>query len=179
MEGVEKKRQQEMKDLEDKRQKEREEDKSERKANVDKIKEGVKNEMLDVIKPWQERTVRVEESTAQMGVRVEELMVQVRELREQLATKEERQQSYAAVARRRSVGGAGTGVLTGANAAPIGRNTSEVEVVQDVGEVDGVQEMEGQGEEREERQRVRSLLAYAKKVVGLKPISKIHVEYST
>ena len=145
---------------EERRLKERQEDKEERISAVKEIREGVQKEMIEVMRPWQERTVRVEESTAAMGEEVRRLAEEMRTMKEQLADRQEggsNVRSYAGV-----VGGQGgsTAVLTGANTAPLGGGG--VTTLRNV--VD------------QERERVRGMLAHASKVLGLKPIDKRHVE---
>ena len=141
-----------LKEMEERRQREREEDKKERKVVPDDIKDGVKKEMQEIMKPWQGRTVRVEESTAKMGEEVKRLSEEMRELREQLIT---RNQSYASVT---GGGGTSSGALTGTKTVPISNNTNTVE-------------------DTEEKERICSLLSSARRVVGLKPIDKKHVEH--
>ena len=52
-----------LKYMEERRQKEREEHKNKRKAVAEEIKDSVKIEMHDAMKPWQEGTVRVSSPT--------------------------------------------------------------------------------------------------------------------
>ena len=81
-------------------------------------RDGVKKKMQEPMKPWQERTVWVEESTAKMGEEVKRLTEEMREIREQLITTD---QSYASV-----TGGGGTsyGALTETKTVPISKNTN-------------------------------------------------------
>ena len=139
-------------EMEERRQKEREEDKKERKAVAEEIKEGVRKEMTEVMKPWQERTVRVEERATEMGEDMKTLKEEMKELRKQLATSQGKQ-NYASVT---SSGRASPEFRTEANMVPI-NNTDALK-------------------DREEKERICSLLSSAKRVVGLKPIDKRHVE---
>ena len=131
-----------LKEMEERKLKEREEDKKERKAVADEIKEGVKKEMQEVMKPWQERTVRVEESTAEMGEEVKRLAAEMRELKEQLTRKNDH--SYASVA------GSGVKIYPKENSLQEGE---------------------------EEKERIRLMFMNGKKIIGLKPIDKAHVEH--
>ena len=144
-------------ETEEKRQIERKEDKEEMKSVAREIKEGVRNEMEEAMKPWQERTLRVEESTAEVGEEVKRLAVELRELKEQLATRDEGR-SYAGVTKRSDVNiSGGGGILTGANTVPISN---------------------GFLLEDQEKERIRDLMCAARRVVGLKPIDKKHVEHT-
>ena len=69
-----------MKASEDKRQEERDEDKKELKEMGTKIKSGIE-EMKQIIKPWEERTAKVEEKAALIEDKVEKLTKQVLELK--------------------------------------------------------------------------------------------------
>ena len=149
---------------EEKRQRERKEDKEAIKSMVREIKEGVKDEIMEVIKPWQERTVGVEESTEVMREEVRRLAGDVRDMREELKSRQE-VRSYAD--RAAQPRGAGVAVLTGANSVPIGGVLGR----------GGGGKGEGEGEEEEEeKKRIRGLMDRARKVIGLKPIDKRHVE---
>ena len=156
---------------EEKRQKEREEDKAEIKSMAKEVTDGVKKEVMEAMKPWQERTVVLEENTAMVGEevrrmagelrelkeregeKVRNLVGEVKELREKLESKQE-SRSYAATVehsgRRPAVP-----ALTGANSVPIGG---------------------GVRLEQEERQRIRGLFSHARKVIGLRPIERSHVD---
>ena len=160
-----------MNEMEDKRQKERMEDKEALKVLATGFQDVVKREMEDAMQPWKERTVRVEEKTAEMGEDMRKLTAEVRGLREQMSTRQE-ERSYAGVtehvgarhegARHEGVrfeGARHGGVVTGANAVPIGAG--------------GIV-----SEDQEEKQRIRTLLGEAKRVVGLKPMDKLHVEHT-
>ena len=149
---------------EEKRQRERKEDKEAIKSMVREIKEGVKDEIMEVIKPWQERTVGVEESMEVMREEVRRLAGDVRDMREELKSRQE-VRSYAD--RAAQPRGAGVAVLTGANSVPIGGVLGR----------GGGGKGEGEGEEEEEeKKRIRGLMDRARKVIGLKPIDKRHVE---
>ena len=141
-------------EMEERRQQEREEDKRERKAVADEIKEGVKKEMQESMKPWQERTIRVEESTAEMREEVKRLAIELREIKEQVVTGLKKQ-SYASAAGRN---GASCSSPTGANTVLISNTVSTKE-------------------DLEEKARIASLLSSGSKVIGLKPIDKRHVEH--
>ena len=75
---------------EERRLKERREDKEERMINAREMKEGVRKEMLEAMAPWQERTVRVEESTAVLGEEMKRMAEQMKEMKEKLVTRSER-----------------------------------------------------------------------------------------
>ena len=161
--------------MEEKRQRERKEDKEEMKAVASEIKDGVKKEIDDVLKPWQERTLRVEESMAGLGEQVKRLTEELRQVKEQMPCGKGEGKSYANVTRR-----SGGGALTGANTVPIGggRTQGEEEQVEvEKGEVEQ-EEVQQREKERVERERIRGLLADARRVVGLKPIDKKHVEHT-
>ena len=71
-----------LKKMEEKRDKEREEDRKEREKLAEKIKEGVKEVIEGAMKPWKERTVRVEESSEVMGREVRRLAEEMVGLKE-------------------------------------------------------------------------------------------------
>ena len=171
------------------RQEERKEDKKEIKAMAKEITDGVKKEMMEAIKPWQERTVVVEENTAVIGEEVKRLAEEIRgmkekegeevrrlagevtqlkekegeevrrlagvvtQLKEKLETRPEAM-SYAARVEQGSRRPAAA-VFTGANSMPLGG---------------------GDMEEQEEKKRIREMFGHARKVIGLKPIDRKHVE---
>ena len=74
---------------EEKRQKERQEDRKERMDDILKIKEGVKVEMMEVMKPWQERTTRVEESVVMLGEEMKKAVSDLKELKERMEERQE------------------------------------------------------------------------------------------
>ena len=116
----------------------------------------VRKEVEDAMQPWKDRTARVEESTAEIGEEVRSLAAEMRGMKEQVAMRQE-ERSYAGVvgcSGARLDGGRHGGVATGANAVPIG------------------------GGEHQEKARIRELLGQARRIVGLRPIDKRHVEYT-
>ena len=149
---------------EERRLKERREDKEERMINAREMKEGVRKEMLEAMAPWQERTVRVEESTAVLGEEMKRMAEQMKEMKEKLVTRSER--SFASVTEHgglqvdgaRPGGARHGGAATGANMTPIGG-----------GRTAGLPEVR-------EKERICGLLGQARRVVGLRPIDKRHVE---
>ena len=97
----------------------REEDKEERDRMAKKIKDDIKAEIKEVMKPWQERTEVVEEKTKTMEDNITKLLTEVADLKNHLKKVDS---TWAGVA---GAGvGAGVGaILTGDNAAPLGRRT--------------------------------------------------------
>ena len=164
---------------EEKRQTERQEDKKEMMAAVKGIKEGVKVEMLEVLKPWQDRTARVEKSTAMLEEELSKMASNLKELREKMEEKQE--VSYAG----RVVQGSMPAVLTGANTMPIGGGMTArgggtaargggTAVLG--GDTAQALDFAGGDQVKEERERIGDLLAGARRGIGLKPIDKRHVE---
>ena len=148
---------------EERRSKERQEDKEERMALAKDMKEAVQKEMVDVMKPWQERTVRVEESMTVIGEEVRKMAEEMKNNKEQMAGRTEGR-SYSSMV---GQGASSTAILTGGNSAPLG------------GRRGGTAELGGGGGasvDQVEKERVRGMLAHAGKVIGLKPIDKRHVE---
>ena len=145
-----------LKEIEERGQQEREEDKQERKAVADEIKEDVKKEMQESMKPWQERTIRFEESTIDMREEVKRLAIELREIKEQVVT-DLKKQSYASATGR---SGASCSSLTEANTVLISKTVNTKE-------------------DLEEKARIASLLSSGSKVIDLKPTDKRHVEHVT
>ena len=142
-------------EAEEKRLMERKEDQDQMQAVARDIKDGVRREMDAAMRPWQERTLRVEESTAEVREEVRKLAEQMKELKEQLATRPE-ERSYAGVTGRGD--SSGISVLTSANTLPTGGSCML--------------------EDQLEKERIRGLLSDASRVLGLKPIDKKHVEHT-
>ena len=134
---------------------ERRVDQDQMQAVARNIKDGVRTEMDAAMKPWQERTLRVEESTAEMREEVKKLTEEMKELKEQLATRPE-ERSYAGMTRRGDSSGAS--VLTSANKLSTGGSCML--------------------EDQLEKERIRGLLSDASRILGLKPIEKKHVEHT-
>ena len=152
-----------LKVMEERRQEERREDKESMKdmikTELKDVANVVKKEVEDAMQPWKDRTLRVEESTAEIGEEVRRLAAELRGIKEQVASRQE-ERSYAGVVgngRARPDNGGQHGVATGANAVPIS----------------------GTGrEDQEEKARIQELLGHARRIVGLKPIDKRHVEHT-
>ena len=80
------------------------------------LKDVVRKEIEEVMQPWKERTVRVEDGHVELGEEVRRLATEVRGLKDQVAT-QQKGRSFASVA------GHG-GAVTGVNAVPIGGDGS-------------------------------------------------------
>ena len=99
--------------------KDREEDKMERERMAKQIKEDVKAEIKEVMKPWQDRTEAVEKKTESMEENITKLINEVAELRKHV---DKAGTTWAGVAEAGVGAGVKVGaVLTGPNTAPLGR----------------------------------------------------------
>ena len=107
--------------------KERKEDKEERMSMTKEISDVVRKEMLETMQPWQERTLRAEESAVKLGEMVRRLAEEVTRMKEKLAERQE-EVSFASVAgaeQGRRQGRGCTALLTGANTVQIGGSRGE------------------------------------------------------
>ena len=122
-----------LKDKEDdKKEKElvKEENKTARDEMAKQMREGIREEIKEVMKPWQNKTEEVEKKTEALADEVSTLVKELAGLKQQLANKS----TFAEVAgagggaKPRAEAGAGAhSTLTGANAAPLGRKTLQME----------------------------------------------------
>ena len=125
-----------LKDKEDeKKEKEavKEENKAAREEMAKQMRDGIKEEIKEVIKPWQEKTNAVEKKTEDLAEVVSTLTKEVAGLKQQLANTH----TWAEVARegeRPKEGAGAQATLTGANTAPLGRKMIQKEHDKDINE---------------------------------------------
>jgi hypothetical protein len=162
--------------MEERRQEERREDKESMQAvikmELKDVANVVKKEVEDAMHPWKDRTVRVEESTAEIGEEVRRLAAEMRGMKEQVATRQE-ERSYTGVVGHSVVGhGAVGGGLHGGAGGGLHGSGWHGGVA-----TGGYNELIGGsgGEDQEEKARIQELLGHARRIVGLKPIKKRHV----
>ena len=141
--------------FEKQRVEERKEREQEKESLVRDIRAGIKDEIKTEMKPLEEKTAKIEAATASMGDKFEELANKVNVLEEKLAELKENH--------------------TVNTYSDVVRNQTQS------------QNQEGQSKSRsptkfrekqsEDKDKVKDLFRSAGKVIGLKPIDKIHVEH--
>ena len=147
-------------ELEEMFTKQRVEEKKERDKDKDvlvkEIRAGIKEDIKEEMKPLEERTANMEKVTISMGDQVEELVKKVATLEEQLETVKEKQQyvkSYSEVTKEQ-------------NSAILPRLVQKQTNRQEI-----------RKEENNNKEGVEKLFSNAAKVIGFKPIDKVHVEH--
>ena len=123
MEMLNKQNEMRLKDKEDeKKEKElvKEENIAARAELAKQMKDGIREEIKEVLKPWQEKTSAVEKKTEDLTKVVSTLTEELADLKKLIANKS----TYADIA---GAGGVTKSTLTGANTAPLGKSTFEKE----------------------------------------------------
>ena len=175
-----------MKASEDKRQEERDEDKKELKEMSSKIESGI-DEMKQIIKPWEERTAKVEEKAAIIEDKVEKLTkellelkeMKVKEMQEKERTEKESLEREKEEKMQREEGRKAKEL----NDKEVKELRERVDKLQQRPEktyanvaASGIESKQRVGASEDNLEKERKLFRAAKCVIGLKPIEKKHVE---